>query len=240
MNVIELETVDSTNTYGKNHLDMISDKSVVCAKRQLSGRGRMNRDWVDLGEGNLFMSFILKPDNKFRQNFPNLTQYLSVCLCKILETYGVVPQIKWPNDVLINGKKLAGILAETVAGSDGTIKGIILGVGVNLNAQQSDLSQITDKIAVSLNLETGCDIDLNEFRDKLVNKFFESYEEFLETGFDFINDYYVEKSFFIGKEINVQVFDKIKKGVAKSVNKRGELVLSDENKELILNIGDII
>lgn len=240
MNIIELETVDSTNTYGKNHLDRIPDKTVVCAKRQMSGRGRMNRSWVDLGDGNLFMSFVLKPDNRFRQNFPNLTQYLSVCLCGVLEAYGIEPMIKWPNDVLINGKKIAGILAETVAGSDGSIKGIILGIGVNLNAQQSDLSQITDKIAASLNLETNKSVDMIEFRGKLINKFFENYDKFLETGFDLINNYYVEKSSFLGKEVNVQVFDKIKKGIAKSVNKRGELVLSDENKELILNIGDIL
>ena len=87
------------------NISALEDRTVIHAIRQTSGRGRLNRSWIDLGEGNLFMSIVLKPSNTFNEIYPNITQYLSVSLCKVLETYGLKPQIKWPNDVLINGKK---------------------------------------------------------------------------------------------------------------------------------------
>ena len=111
MEFLYLDEVDSTNLYGKKNIDTLADKTVISAKRQLSGRGRLNRVWLDLGEGNLFVSLVLKPSLKFDEKFANLTQYLSVILCKTLEQYGLQPEIKWPNDVLINGKKVAGILS---------------------------------------------------------------------------------------------------------------------------------
>lgn len=104
--VIQLEEVDSTNSYGKKHIDEFGDKTAIITKKQTSGRGRLNRSWVDLGEENLFLSIILKPSETFNEIYPNLTQYLSVTLCKVIESYGIQTQIKWPNDVLIDGKKL--------------------------------------------------------------------------------------------------------------------------------------
>ena len=114
MKKIYLSEVDSTNLYAKSNIENLADKSIVHAANQTAGRGRLQRTWVNLGEGNLFLTFVLKPSNSFNEVYSNLTQYLSVVLCKILEEYGLKPQIKWPNDVLINGKKIAGILSETV------------------------------------------------------------------------------------------------------------------------------
>ena len=166
MDTIRLETVESTNLYGKEHLAELADKTIVHALRQTCGRGRLQRSWVDLGEGNLFMSFVLKPSNSFDEVFSNLTQYLSVQLCKILEEYGLKPQIKWPNDVLIDGKKIAGILSETVM-QGCKFKGLILGVGVNLRADADSVKKITDKEVTALNNELGKTIDLDNFRESL-------------------------------------------------------------------------
>lgn len=69
MDTIRLETVESTNLYGKEHLAELADKTIVHALRQTCGRGRLQRSWVDLGEGNLFMSFVLKPSNSFDEVF---------------------------------------------------------------------------------------------------------------------------------------------------------------------------
>jgi len=239
MKVKELESVDSTNLYAKSHIEVLSDKTVIFAMRQSAGRGRLNRSWVDLGEGNLFMTFVLKPSDTFNEIYSNLTQYLSVCLCKVLENYNIKPQIKWPNDVLINGKKIAGILSETVM-SGGKLKGIVLGIGVNLNAKQSDIDNIPDKIATSLNLETGENIDIKLFRQNLVEEFFSNYETFLQNGFEFIKNDYIDRNCFLNKELNIQIFDKIENGLAKSVTDNGELVLLKDNKESVLTIGDIL
>lgn len=240
MREVRLEETDSTNNFAKLHLDEFADKTVIYAMRQNYGRGRLNRIWVDLGEGNLFMSVVLKPSDKHKEVFPNLTQYLSVCLCKILENYGLKPQIKWPNDVLINGKKIAGILSESVMQSGGRFKGIVLGIGVNLNAEQKDIDAIPDKIATALNLEINKVINTDEFRKNLVNEFFSNYEKFLEQGFEYIKHDYISRNCFLDKELNIQVFNEIKSGVAKSVSDRGELVLQKDNNEFVLTIGDIL
>ena len=239
MREVRLEEINSTNNYAKLNIDNFEDKTVVYALRQTSGRGRLSRKWVDLGEGNLFMSFVLKPSDNYKDVFPNLTQYLSVCLSNVIERYGLEAQIKWPNDVLINGKKIAGILSESVV-QGGIFKGIVLGIGVNLNAKQSDIDGIPDKIATALNIETGKDIDADAFRKELVNEFFSNYERFLENGFEMIKHAYISKNCFLDKELNIQVFNEIKNGLAKSVNDRGELVLEKDDKEFVLTIGDIL
>ena len=238
--VIQLEEVDSTNSYGKKHIDKFEDKTAIITKKQTSGRGRLNRSWVDLGEENLFLSIILKPSETFNEIYPNLTQYLSVTLCKIIESYGVQTQIKWPNDVLIDGKKIAGILSETVMQGQ-KLKGIVLGVGVNLNSNHEKINAIPNKIATSLNIETQKAIDLKEFLNKLLTEFFEHYDEFLQSGFLQIKDDYIKRNCFLGKELKVQVFNHMESGLAKAVNDLGELVLENNNKrEIVLTIGDII
>jgi len=239
MKIITLEKVDSTNIYAKNNLDVLEDRTVIHALSQSCGRGRFTRKWVDLGEGNLFLSFVLKPSNKFNEVYSNLTQYLSVVLCDLLEEFGLQPQIKWPNDVLINGKKIAGILSETVVQGD-SFKGLILGIGVNLNAKLEDVNAIPDKVATSLNLELNKNIDMYEFIQRLSDKFFVNYDEFLVKGFEFIKSDYISRVSFLDTEISVQVLNEVKSGLAKSISDSGELVLENNGKEFVLTIGDIL
>lgn len=247
MNTIYLEEVDSTNLYAKLNLENLADKTIIHAGCQTSGRGRLQRSWFDLGEGNLFLSFVLKPSNTFNEIYSNLTQYLSVVLCEVLEQYGLKPQIKWPNDVLVNGKKIAGILSETVMQGN-NFKGLVLGIGVNLNASKESLSEIKDKEATALNIELNAShheldtkyIDKNVFLEKLSSKFFENYDEFLEKGFEFIKSDYISRACFIDTEVCVQIFNEKKCGLVKEINNKGELVLLENNKEFVLTIGDIL
>ena len=239
MKIIKLEEVDSTNSFAKLNIDSLEDRTIVHALSQTSGRGRLARSWVDLGSGNLFMSFVLKPSNKFNEIYSNITQYLSVALCKVLELYNLKPEIKWPNDVLIDGKKISGILSETIM-SGSELKGIVVGIGVNLNAEAEALSSIPDKIATSLNLEIGKNVELNLFFETLVEEFFKNYDLFLAKGFEFIKQDYIERNCFLNKDLKVQIFNNIETGLAKSINDNGELVLLKEDKELVLTIGDIL
>ena len=238
-NIIELEKVDSTNLYAKSNLAELADRDVVCADVQTCGRGRFERAWVDLGSGNIFMSIVLKPSNEFKPVYANLTQYFSVVLCEIFEEYGLKPQIKWPNDVLIDGKKIAGILSESVMQGH-NFKGFILGAGINLNAKSEDLKQITDNEVTALNLEIGQTINKNIFLDKLINKFFENYNNFLQNGFNMIKNDYIKRTCFLGKEISVKGFNNTISGLAKSINSAGELVLEKDGNDITVTIGDIL
>lgn len=234
---IFLENIDSTNLWAKTNIEELEDKTIVFAGAQTQGRGRLQRKWVDLGKGNLFMSIVLKPDKNY-EHYANLTQYFSVTLCKTLEEYGIKPEIKWPNDVLVNGKKIAGILAETsVKGTK--FKGLVLGIGVNLNAQEKDFSKI-DKKVTSLNLEVGETIDMVEFKNKLVTSFFKDYNQFLEEGFKFIKRDYLALANFLDKELCVALINETKTGVASGITDKGELILTNNGNEFILNIGDIL
>ncbi len=240
MNIINLEEVNSTNLYAKENLDILDDKTIVIATRQTAGRGRFDRKWVDLGEGNLFMTIVLKPSDVFREVYANYTQYLSVSLTRVLEEYGLSPKIKWPNDVIVNNAKIAGILAETVMQGN-CFKGLVLGIGVNLNADKNDLVQIRDKVATALNVELGREyIDKKLFIEKLLGEFFKNYEEFLRKGFSMIKEYYEHRCNFLGKEVDVQVFNQKKSGLVKGINDLGELILEDRNGEFILTMGDIL
>lgn len=239
MEFLYLDEVDSTNLYGKKNIDTLADKTVISAKRQLSGRGRLNRVWLDLGEGNLFVSVVLKPSLKFDEMFANLTQYLSVILCKTLEQYGLQPEIKWPNDVLINGKKVAGILSETVMKGQ-IFKGLVLGFGINISAGERDVEQVTDKAVTSVSLELGKQVDGKLFLNDLLNLFFRDYNKFLESGFEFIKHDYIKRVNFLEKELCVKVFNDTKCGVAKGINDNGALILEKNNEKFVLTIGDIL
>ena len=218
MKTVYLEEVDSTNLYAKRNLKNLSDKTVIHADVQTNGRGRLQRSWVDLGKGNLFLSFVLKPSENFNDKYSNLTQ---------------------PNDVLINGKKIAGILCETVVQGN-SLRGLILGIGVNLNAEPKSLEKITDKEVCSLNLEINRQVDKNGFMKKLTSAFFENYETFLSQGFDFIKNDYISRTNFLEKEICVQILNGQKCGLAKEINDKGELVLLENDKSYVLTIGDIL
>ena len=239
MEIILFEKLNSTNTYAKQNIETLADRTIISANIQTNGYGRFERTWVDLGRENIYMTFVLKPSDKIETVHANLTQYLSVCLCKQLEIIGLSPQIKWPNDVLLNGKKVCGILAETVIKGD-KLKGIALGIGINLNATPESLNEI-DRPATSLNLELGRIIDKQEFMGNLIESFFENYDHFLENGFKSIKYDYKKRASFLNQDLKVSVFNIIKEGFCQGLDDDGTLILIDKNgKEEIINMGEII
>lgn len=239
MQKIHLTEISSTNTYAKDNIDKFADKTVVYTDHQTAGRGRFTRKWVDLGSRNLYMTIVLHPGEKFIETYSNLTQYLALKTCKVLENYGVRSQIKWPNDNLVKGKKIAGILSEAVFKGD-KLKGIALGIGVNLNAKSEDVQAIPDRIATSLNLEINKPVDRDKFLDILIEKFFEDYNEFLEKGFPSIRDEYLKYSVFIGENITINHLNRQIQGTFKTINSDGTIQLETSSGIINLSIGDIM
>lgn len=239
MNIIHFEKLDSTNSYAKFNIENIADKTIVSTDVQTNGYGRFERKWVDLGSENIYMSFVLKPSNKMLLTYANLTQYLSVCLCQYLETFKLSPKIKWPNDVLLNNKKVCGILAESVIKS-GELKGIILGIGINLNASEEHLKEI-DRPATALNIELGRNINKEKFMQELIDYFFKNYDNFLSTGFNFVKNDYIKRASFLNQRLKISVFNSIKEGLVEEIDDNGNLVLIlDSGKIETFNMGEII
>ncbi len=241
MRRVYLETVDSTNKWAKEHIAELEDKTIVYTYNQTSGRGRLNRKWNNIGTDNIYASLVLKPSDKMEEVYSNLTQYLSVVLAKTFEEYGVTPNIKWPNDIQINGKKISGILAEGVGINNyGRCDGIVLGFGVNLNTSPEILEKINQP-ATSLNIETGKKIDKEKFLKKLTDRFCLLYDKFIEEGFLLIKEDYTKRVSFLNKNVSVNVFDKIVTGKAIEITDNGALKIVDKNNnEQILFIGDIL
>lgn len=239
VNFIEFKNISSTNKYVLENINTIPANSVICAETQDAGRGRFSRKWISDKKDNCYMSFVLKPKNTYKDHFANLTQYLSVILCRELKKYGTTPTIKWPNDVQINGKKIAGILSE-VSFSKSNINGIVLGLGVNLNLKKEDLMQI-DIPATALNLETNSAIDKNKFIENLAENFFLEYEELLKNGFKHIRAEYISYCNFIGKEVTIKNPEPTNLGLAINIADDGTLELLTPTGEVNKIIsGDVI
>ena len=241
MDFLYLEEVDSTNKYAKERIKEITDKTVIYTYNQTSGRGRMERKWTYIGKDNIYASIVLKPsDKKMSEVYSNLTQLLCLNLAETFEEYDVAPKIKWPNDIRINGKKISGILAESVINSYGELEGLVLGFGVNLNSNEKILQEI-NQAATSLNIETGQNIDKEYFLHKVVDRFCLLYNRFVEEGFSLIRGDYIKRAEFLNKQVSVKVFDKIYEGLAIDVTQKGALKIVDKNnEEQILLIGDIL
>jgi BirA family biotin operon repressor/biotin-[acetyl-CoA-carboxylase] ligase len=239
MNIIHLEEINSTNEYAKKNISQIEDMTAIYASRQTNGHGRLDRKWVDTGEDNLYLTIVLKPFKDLNPIYANFTQYLSVILSMLLEEeYGLKPQIKWPNDVLIEGRKIAGILAEGTT-QGGEFQGLALGIGVNLNTSKEIIEKI-DKPATSLFCETGVHITKEMFMEKLLTKFCLLYDSFINNGFVSVRDYYIKRAFFLGTEITVNVLGAKHRGIAESITDDGSLILNENNTRNVYFIGDIL
>ena len=237
MKKIFFEEITSTNDYAKEHFSETEDKTVVYADNQTNGHGRLGRKWISKNNNglNLYTSLVLKPPKECTYN--NFTQYVSVVLCKVFEDYGVNANIKWPNDILINGLKICGILAERTS----QMNGFVIGIGVNLNLTKEETESI-DKPAISLNLILNKKIDRDEFLENFCTEFEKNYDKFLTQGFEYIRENYLKRINFLGREISVSLNKDNKiKGIAKDINKDGELVLKlSDKKEQVIISGEIV
>lgn len=239
MNIIHLDSINSTNDYVKANISSFDDLTAVYTSHQTNGHGRLQRKWLDTGEDNVYMTIALKPFPTLSPIYANFTQYLSVILSLVLEEeFNLKPQIKWPNDVLINNKKIAGILAEGTS-QGGKFLGLALGIGINLNTTPEIIAKI-DKPATSLFIESGIHISKEIFIEKLLYKFCLLYHDFINNGFSSVKEDYIKRAFFLGTEVTINVLGEIHSGIAENITDDGSLVLNENNVKNVYFIGDIL
>jgi len=179
-NIKQFSELNSTSIYAHEHLEELSDFEIISCDLQTQGHGQFQRVWYSNNSngGNIYISIILKPENLSHLN--ELTRYVALIGAKTLEEYGIKPKFKYPNDILINGKKIAGFLAESEFIGN-KFKGVIVGCGINLNLNEEDIKNI-DIPATSIYLETGKNVDKNNFLNKFLENFKNGYDEFLTDG----------------------------------------------------------
>jgi BirA family biotin operon repressor/biotin-[acetyl-CoA-carboxylase] ligase len=157
------EEIGSTNDVAMEWVkNGAEDRSLVIANRQTSGRGRMGRSWQTIPDASLAFSYIFKPTPREIPYLSFFSPLGALAVCEAIRTYDLQAQIKWPNDVLLNRKKVAGILSEVVW-EDDNITGIVIGVGVNIATESIPDAGSVLFPASSVAKETGKMIDRMQF-----------------------------------------------------------------------------
>ena len=216
--------------------DGVREGVVVFAEAQTKGRGRLGRVWLSPSRKGLWFSVLLRPDLR-PQAATQLTVAAAVALVRAFrEIAGVAPEIKWPNDVLIGGKKVAGVLTELSAELD-QIKHLILGLGVDVNLNAGDLPGDLRTVASSLKLETGRSWRRADLAAAILRELDEAYEQVTQRQFPALVDEWERHCSTLGKRITLQMGDRRVHGRAEALDEDGALLLRTEHGHLERIIG---
>jgi BirA family biotin operon repressor/biotin-[acetyl-CoA-carboxylase] ligase len=175
-----LDSVDSTNDEAARQLaDGRPAPFVILARQQTRGRGRLGRVWHSEPNGNLYASFAFRP-RLAPQRMPTFTLWMGVNLCELITNFcGARPGLKWPNDLLFDGRKAGGMLTEARIDAD-QMRDLVFGLGLNVNSPASAWSGDLARRATSLSAQTGAPLDLNRFAAALIGRVFLAYNRFID------------------------------------------------------------
>ncbi|MFL6467720.1 MAG: biotin--[acetyl-CoA-carboxylase] ligase [Pyrinomonadaceae bacterium] len=236
--VLTYDSLDSTNTEAlKQARQGASEGLCIVARQQTAGRGRHGRTWVSQEDAGLYFSIVLRPkiDTKF---LPLITLMTGVAVHDTLQEFGVKPDIKWVNDVLVNEKKISGILAETTETNDGLA--VIVGIGINLKSTNFP-PEIADT-ATSFEKSMPRTIAARGIIASLTKYLTDFYDILLaENGpTEIINEWRRRSSYFSGKAVRVVLENETITGVTDGLEPNGALRLIEANGALsIIQAGDV-
>ncbi len=216
--------VGSTNDVAKRLADDgAAHGEVVVAEAQTAGRGRRGRAWASPPGQNVYLSVVLRPEVP-PSRAAELTLLASVAVCQAVRQAGVGAAIKWPNDVLVRGRKVAGILSELAADPD-RVQWIVLGVGVNVNVRLEDLPADLRATATSLAIERGEPVPRALFAAAVLSALEEWLDRHAEEGFAPVRAAWKEMSDTLGREVRVRSSGPDLEGVAEDVDEAGALLV---------------
>lgn len=222
-------TIDSTNNKAKELGNSgAKEGTVVISEEQTGGRGRLGRTWVSPKFKGIWMSIILRPDIE-PMEASKITQIGAAAVCMSINKLGLKATIKWPNDIVLNKKKVCGILTE-MSGELNKINYIVMGIGINVNIESEDFPGDIKDIATSIKIESGDSVKRKELVSSILNNFENLYEEFINSGT-------IKESLAICKENSALIGNDVK------IIKRNEEVFAraiglTEDGELIVEYND--
>ncbi len=233
-NLFLLDEIDSTNKYAmKLAKEGAPEGTVVFTAYQTAGRGRLNRSWFSSRGENLLISLILRP----KQNIETI-QRISLAVAVILleathsylKKYGY-PQLdlrlKWPNDLLVGDKKLAGILTESIL-RENSLEAVIVGIGLNLNFRAEKMPQEIRHTATSIRIETGKHVDVDRFFTHLLYHFEQAYLKLERNGYADVVDKWKAYNRQEGQDIIIRIGETDEHGRFVDVNSSGHLLYQDD------------
>lgn len=229
--------MESTNEEAKKLASKgCDDGLLVICNNQTKGKGRLGRSWQAEKNKGIYMSMVLYPPI-LPMDIPEITLVTGIAVMRgVKSATGLETKIKWPNDIIVGGKKLAGILCEMSAEME-KVNYVVIGIGINANNEKFS-DEISEK-ATSVYIETGkkfrrCDI-INSF----LKEFKKCYNEFIKNGFaPFVNEYN-DNCANIGREVKTVGGRTEYRGKAKGVNEKGELIIECENGDAAVMAGEV-
>jgi BirA family transcriptional regulator, biotin operon repressor / biotin---[acetyl-CoA-carboxylase] ligase len=218
-------SLDSTHTAARRlALDGAAEGEIVIAEAQDRGRGRLGRPWFSPPFANLYLSVILRPPVPLRQA-SLVTLTAAVAAAEAVEAVSSLsPSIKWPNDLLLEGRKLAGLLNEVHAEGD-RVGFLLLGIGVNLNIEAAAFPEDLRPVATSLREATGRPISRKTFVKALLEALERGYLLFSERGGEPVLAAWRKRAAIGGKRVRVVSFGETVEGEAVDVDEDGALLL---------------
>ena len=220
--------IDSTNNFCKTFANKGFNKTtVVLSDKQISGRGTKGRHWESPKNKGLWFSILLKPDfsYKFLGIIPLLT---ATSVYETLLEFDIKTSIKWPNDIFIENKKLAGILTESSI-SNQKLDYIIIGIGININLDITDFNLDLQNKATSLKITSKKEFNRFEILNTFIQKFNSLYSNLTDTKVDFIIKKYKANSCILNKKVSLHYNNTYETVTPIDVMNDGSLLVKDSN-----------
>lgn len=227
--IIHYHETDSTNTRALQcALEGCGEGTVITADSQSKGRGREDRVWHSPHGTGIYMSVILYPKISLKA-LPRITLVAAVAVAEALKSSSHIRvEIKWPNDLLLNNRKICGILTELCSLGDKK-NAVIVGIGINVNTPADMFPGVIADIASSIFIETKEKFPRQEIIKSVIEHFDRYYAIFMEGGFDGILSVWKAYSSIVGRKIHVKQQDTSVDGTVLDVNNDGALLLQDDN-----------
>lgn len=230
------ETTSTNDVIEKLARDGVKEGVVVFAESQTRGRGRLGRKWLSPSKKGLWFSVLLRPEMRPQESI-QLTIAAATALRRAIETHtGLNPEIKWPNDVLIHGKKVAGILTELYAELD-RVKFVILGLGVDVNLNPGELPADLRKVVTSLKAESGRVVSRAELAVTILHELDRDYDQVVSGRFASVADEWEQYCTTLGRDVVISTGQRQIRGRAESLGEEGALLLRTDHGHLERIVG---
>ncbi|MSU46842.1 MAG: biotin--[acetyl-CoA-carboxylase] ligase [Lacunisphaera sp.] len=221
-----LHSVDSTNSEAERQLAAgAAVPLVILARSQTVGRGRRGRAWHSPPAGNLYCTFVFRPELK-PTRLQDFALWIGLNVCELVTNFcKIEPGLKWPNDLLVGGRKAGGMLTEARIDAD-QIHDLIFGLGLNLNGRVADLPRDLQRSATSLSDAMGMPLDLNRFAAALIGRVLSAYGQFIEGGYrDKFAELWARYDVLRGRPVSIIQGSRTVAGLATGIDDEGSLIV---------------
>ena len=237
--IVYRDSVDSTNALTfRLALEGCKEGTCVVAESQLAGRGRLDRQWHSPYAKNLYLSVVLRPRVSPARIYP-LSFISSLAAFDTLVAAGVAPRLKWPNDVLVNNRKICGTLIELSVEAD-TVRFAVIGIGLNINMEKSDMDAALGEKATSLLMETKNFFERPPVCGILLGSLEKYYEIAGRQGMEEMCRLWEERAGVKGTYMEIRQMNGVYRGISEGIDRDGAMLLKENGVVTRVIAGDVL